>query len=296
MFLQSTLNLLKKHHPRSKHNQPYDFEKLIISVPELRTYLVTNPVGETTLQFADSEAVKLLNKALLLTEYGITFWDIPDGQLCPPIPGRVDYVHYLADLFQEDKSDKHILDIGTGANLIYPLLGTSVYHWSFVGTDVSKESLENAQLIIDKNHGLVGKITLRLQPKTLHILKNVIQEKDYFDAVMCNPPFFKSEEEALSQNQRKRQNLGQENSRITHNFGGQSNELWFPGGELRFIQLMIKESVLYKNQVNWFTCLVSNKDNLYPLHKLLKKVDAIQIEVVKMQQGNKQSRFLAWRF
>lgn len=287
---------MKKHHFRSKHNQPYDFKKLVAAVPELKKYLATNPVGETTLQFAEPEAVKLLNKALLLTEYGIMFWDIPEGQLCPPIPGRADYIHYLADLFKENRKDKHILDIGTGANLIYPILGASIYGWTSVGADISKESLTNAQNIIDKNPSLAAKIKLRLQSETLHILKNVIHESDYFDAVMCNPPFFKSAEEAFTQNLRKRQNLDRGDNKATHNFGGQSNELWFPGGELRFIQLMIKESVLFKNQVNWFTCLVSNKDNLYSLQKLLKKVDAKEIEIVKMQQGNKQSRFLAWRF
>ncbi len=287
---------MKKHHPRSRHNLLYDFEKLVTVVPELEFFLTKNPNGETTISYAEPEAVKLLNKALLLTEYDVTYWEIPEGQLCPPIPGRADYIHYLADLFKEGRESKHILDVGTGANLIYPILGASIYGWTFVGTDVSKGSMENAQSIIDKNPGFASKINLRLQPEILHVLKNVIHGSDYFDAVLCNPPFFKSAEEAFTQNLRKRQNLGQGNSKITHNFGGQNNELWFPGGELRFIQLMIKESVLFKNQVNWFTCLVSNKDNLYSLQKLLKKVETKEIEIVKMQQGNKQSRFLAWRF
>ena len=59
---------------------------------------------------------------------------------------------------------------------------------------------------------------------------------------------------------------------------------------------MIKESQTYAKQVLWFTCLVSQKDNVRPLKMALKKANVSQIEVVKMSQGNKISRFIAWRY
>lgn len=40
----------------------------------------------------------MLNKALLAAHYDIEYWDIPDTYLCPPIPGRADYVHRAAEL------------------------------------------------------------------------------------------------------------------------------------------------------------------------------------------------------
>ncbi|GAA4442163.1 23S rRNA (adenine(1618)-N(6))-methyltransferase RlmF [Ravibacter arvi] len=248
--------------------------------------------------FHDANAVRLLNKALLLSEYAITYWDIPAGQLCPPIPGRADYVHYLADLIAADGAtkDKNILDVGVGCSLIYPILGAAIYGWSFVGSDVADEALTNARKIVEQNALLRSRVTLRLQRDQSLVLKNIIQTTDYFDAVMCNPPFFKSKEEANAQSNRKLVNLGLQNGKGQRNFGGRSNELWYPGGELRFVSTMIKESTLFKEQVGWFTSLISNKDNLHPLQKLLKKNAAEEIEVVKMQQGNKQSRFLAWKF
>lgn len=288
----------KNHHPNSRHNQPYDFKKLVAVVPELKPLLVKNPAGQTTILFHDAHAVRLLNKALLLSEYAITYWDIPAGQLCPPIPGRADYVHYLADLIAADGAtkDKNILDVGVGCSLIYPILGAAIYGWSFVGSDVADEALTNARKIVEQNALLRSRVTLRLQRDQSLVLKNIIQTTDYFDAVMCNPPFFKSKEEANAQSSRKLVNLGLQNRKGQRNFGGRSNELWYPGGELRFVSTMIKESTLFKEQVGWFTSLISNKDNLYPLQKLLKKNAAKKIEVVKMQQGNKQSRFLAWKF
>lgn len=288
----------KTHHPNSRHNRPYDFDKLVAAVPALKPLLFKNPSGESTISFHDPIAVKLLNKALLFSEYGLTYWDIPEGQLCPPIPGRADYIHYLADLIGKDAASEnvHILDIGVGSSLIYPILGASIYGWNFTGSDVSREALQNCSKIVERNAFLQSRVTLRLQPDRSKFFRNIIQPADYFHAVVCNPPFFKSEEEANAQTNRKLTNLGQRHARGRRNFGGKSNELWYPGGEMRFVSEMIRESVAYKSQVRWFTSLISSKDHLSSLQKLLKKTGVDKIEVVKMQQGNKQSRFLAWRF
>lgn len=289
-----------KLHPRSKHHGLYDFESLILVVPQLKQFLITNPSGDLSIPFANPEAVRLLNKALLLSNYQLEFWDLPKGQLCPPIPGRADYIHYLADLLSENKTKSEekviILDIGVGANLIYPIIGVSDYHWDFVGADCSENSIKNASEIIAKNPSLKDKVSVRLQPKPENVLQNIILKNDYFDAVMCNPPFFKSQEEAHAQTNRKLKNLGNKTNKLVHNFGGQSNELWCDGGELKFVSTFIKESVLFQNQVDWFTCLISNQDHLKSLQKQLQKVKVKAVKIVTMQQGNKQSRFLAWQF
>jgi 23S rRNA (adenine1618-N6)-methyltransferase len=55
-----------------------------------------------TIDFSDPEAVKSLNQALL-----ISYYDIQMGYshyLCPPIPGRADYIHYIADLLAESNN------------------------------------------------------------------------------------------------------------------------------------------------------------------------------------------------
>lgn len=290
-------NSKDKLHPRSFHNKPYNFQELTLKVPELKQFIVKNREGVDTVQFANPKAVYLLNKALLLHFYNLNFWDIPNQNLVPPIPGRADYIHYLADLLKVDDSNKiTILDIGTGASLVYPLIGSSVYNWNFVATDIEPKSIEVAQEIIYKNPHLTSKITLRLQSDKKQILSGIITKDDYFDAVMCNPPFFKSKKEAESQTLRKLKGLDKRKTpKLINNFSGESNELWCNGGELSFVLNYIKESILFKTQVGWFTSLISNEDNLKPLQTELKK-SAKEIKVVKMAQGNKKSRILAWRF
>ncbi|MEG0918229.1 MAG: 23S rRNA (adenine(1618)-N(6))-methyltransferase RlmF [Myroides sp.] len=290
-------NSKDKLHPRSFHNKPYNFQELTLKVPELKQFIVKNREGADTVQFADPKAVYLLNKALLLHFYNLNFWDIPNQNLVPPIPGRADYIHYLSDLLKVDNPDKiTVLDIGTGASLVYPLIGSSVYNWNFVATDIEQKSMEIAQEIINKNIHLSSKITLRLQSDKKQILSGIIIKDDYFDAVMCNPPFFKSKKEAEAQTIRKLKGLDKRKTpKLINNFSGESNELWCNGGELSFVLNYIKESVLFKNQVGWFTSLISNEDNLKPLQIELKK-SAKEIKVIDMAQGNKKSRILAWRF
>lgn len=286
-----------KLHPRSYHNKLYDFKSLVEKVPDLEKFLVLNPKGTTTVDFSNQEVVYLLNKSLLLHFYKIDFWKIPNVNLIPPIPGRADYIHYLADLIGCDKAPKNVLDIGTGASLIYPIIGSAVYNWNFVATDINKESLKNAKEIILGNKRLIENVELRLQENSNHILKNIIKETDFFDAVMCNPPFFKSEKEAQMQTLRKLKGLNkkQENIKIKNNFSGKENELWCTGGELMFLKKYINESLAFKLNVGWFTSLVSNENNLKSLQYILKDKLAT-FKIIEMKQGNKVSRILAWKF
>ncbi|MBV8325393.1 23S rRNA (adenine(1618)-N(6))-methyltransferase RlmF [Chryseobacterium sp.] len=290
-------------HTRNLHRYPYDFDQLISCVPELKQYVFTNAYQTVTINFSIPQAVKLLNKALLLHYYHIKNWDIPEANLCPPIPGRADYVHYIADLLAEHQnkipagSSIKGLDIGTGANLVYPLISHSSYGWKMTGTDISEDSLANARNILDANPDLLSAIQLKKQPDSDHIFKNIINAGDRFTFSMCNPPFHDSEESAVKGNIRKTKNLNRsKKQKPLLNFGGQQNELWCEGGEIAFITKMIHESALYPSQVLWFTCLVSKKDNLHKLTALVKKLKAAEYKTIDMAQGQKISRILAWTF
>lgn len=289
-------------HTRNLHRNPYDFDQLISCVPELKHYVFVNAYQTRTINFSLPQAVKLLNKALLEYFYNIKDWDIPDANLCPPIPGRADYVHYIADLLTEQSATIPTgtsikgLDIGAGANLVYPLIAHASYGWEMYGTDINEASLKNAREILDRNPALVPAIRLKQQPDSDHIFTNIIGPDDQFTFTMCNPPFHDSEESAMKGNIRKTKNLkkGKQKQPLL-NFGGQQSELWCEGGEITFITNMINESFLYQSQVLWFTCLVSKKDNLPRLTALLKKYNA-DYKIVDMAQGQKVSRMLAWRF
>ena len=265
-----------------------------------------NPRGEDTIDFGDAKAVLCLNSALLAAHYGIEFWSLPDGYLCPPIPGRADYIHYLADLLADPDSGEipkgknvRVLDIGTGANCIYPILGCSSYGWSFVGSDIDPVSIATGKVIVKSNRKLQNRVKLRLQSDKHAIFAGIIERREMFDLVMCNPPFHGSAEEAADSNQQKRQNLsGQSDVKVQtdRNFAGTHQELWCEGGEVGFLNRMAQESIDFAAQVGWFSCLVSKADNVRKLKKALEKLNVAHVEVVEMRQGNKISRFVAWSF
>jgi 23S rRNA (adenine1618-N6)-methyltransferase len=293
-------------HPRNLHRSRYDFELLISNCPELKAFISVNKHGIETIDFSNPLAVKTLNKALLQTYYDIHNWDIPKNYLCPPIPGRTDYIHYLADLLAETNngsipvgSSVLGLDIGTGANCIYPILGNAIYDWSFVGTDIDKKAIENCSKIIGENSKLIAAISLQQQTESRFIFKNIITPEDRFTFTMCNPPFHASAQEANQSTVRKVSNLNPKEKKITNpvlNFGGHNAELWCNGGEIGFITQMIYESAKYESQCLWFTTLVSKKENLSAIYKTLKKVNAVSIKTIDMAQGQKTSRIVAWTF
>ena len=300
-------------HPLNKHRHGYDFANLIKSSPALSAFIIKNKFNQQqTIDFSNSDAVKALNSALLKTHYNISHWDFPQGYLCPPIPGRVDYIHYLADLLKnshtqmpstdspsKELSKISVLDIGTGATCIYPILGASEYGWHFVASDIDPVSIKTANTNIKSNKSIAKYIHCRLQKNTTNIFQDIIKTGEFYQLTLCNPPFHKSLSDASAGTARKWQNLNKSAKSINKNplnFGGQKAELWCQGGELAFIRQMIKESKLFHKQVLWFTCLVSNKDHVSKLKLSLKQANVSHIKIIKMAQGQKISRFIAWSF
>jgi 23S rRNA (adenine1618-N6)-methyltransferase len=307
-------NLAKKPalHARNKHNGLYDFGQLIFASPPFAQFVKTNAHGNASIDFADAAAVKALNAALLHCYYGITAWDIPADYLCPPIPGRADYLHYVADLLAAGNGgviptgqQVKVLDIGVGANCIYPLIGQHEYGWQFVGAEIDPVALANAQRIVDSN-ALSASINLRLQRAPAFIFKGIIQRDERFEITMCNPPFHASSEEANAAARRKLQGLGKKTTQApkaakrhvppTLNFGGQAAELYCAGGESAFIARMVMESKQFAAQCLWFTTLVSKATTLPSVYRELKKAGALQIRTIDMAQGQKKSRIIAWTF
>jgi 23S rRNA (adenine1618-N6)-methyltransferase len=288
-------------HPRNSHRSRYDFGRLVACSPELGRFVATNAYGNETIDFADPAAVKALNRALLKLEYSIDGWDIPAQYLCPPIPGRADYLHYLADLLADGGdiprgSSVRVLDVGVGANCIYPLIGQRSYSWRFVGSDIDVAALDNAKRIVHAN-GLAENIELRFQASRLAVFDGVMKADELFDLTMCNPPFHASADDAQAGAQRKWRNLGKQSGRQpVLNFGGQSAELYCDGGEEAFIGRMVTDSAKHAERCLWYTTLVSKSASLPVVYRALKKVGALEVRTIDMAQGQKKSRIVAWTF
>ena len=291
-------------HLRNQHRSRYDFPQLINSCPELKPFVFINPYGDESIDFSNPQGVKILNKALLIHFYGISDWDIPENYLCPPIPGRADYIHNVADLLASVNHNVipkgkmvKVLDIGVGANCIYPIIGHQTYGWEFVGSDADKKAVSSATNIAAINPPLKDHLSFRQQNISSNIFRGVVKPGEFFDLTICNPPFHSSAEEAQLGSQRKVRNLGKQKGKETVlNFGGQSSELWCKGGELEFIRKMVEESVQIGSQCCWFTTLVSKSAHLSTVYYALEKAGAKKVKTIEMAQGQKQSRFVAWTF
>lgn len=291
-------------HPRNRNRYRYDFTNLIKNYPELIEFVFTNEYFHETIDFANPNAVRALNRVLLKSFYGISYWDIPDNYLCPPIPGRADYIHYVADLLASSNHNiipkginTSVLDIGVGANCIYPLVGHKEYAWHFVGSEIDPVAVDSAKTILERNNINSDQIEIRSQKSLNNIFDGIIHSHEKFDLTICNPPFHKSLKEAEIRTQRKWKNLGfQKEEHPTLNFGGQNAEIWCAGGEEKFVSRLIKESTLFKKSVFWFTSLVSKKTTLPNAYKELMNVNAFDIRTIEMAQGQKISRIIAWTF
>jgi 23S rRNA (adenine1618-N6)-methyltransferase len=291
-------------HPRNRHKGRYDLKTLAQANPDLAPFVIVNAYGDESIDFANPQAVKALNEALLKHYYGLDFWEIPANYLCPPIPGRVDYIHHVSDLLANLQQGVlpngtmiNCLDIGVGANCIYPLVGAHEYGWKFVGSDIDPVAVASAKEIVARNPSLSNKVVIRLQDNASKMFEGIIKEGEKYDLTICNPPFHASLEEAKGGTIRKLSNLNKKTiDTPILNFGGQNNELWCEGGEVKFIRNMIKESKMYAESCLWFTTLVAKQEHLEHIYKTLEREKALEVRTIKMGQGNKVSRVVVWTF
>ena len=289
-------------HPQNPYYKRYDLKKLAKHYAALQKYIVLNPSGEETIDFSSSRAVYELNKAMLLADFNLADYHLPTGYLIPPIPGRLDYLLYVRDFLSEKlnsavDSKLRGLDIGTGANGIYCILGAQHFNWNMVGTESDAKAVEIAKANIQHTKALLDKVEIRHQENKSFLFETIIQPNERFDFTICNPPFHSSKEEALKGSLRKFKNLGGATNKkeLSLNFEGQANELWCNGGEALFIKRLIRESIRFKDQVKVFSSLVAKADNLLKIEKQLKKVKA-NYHIIPMSQGHKISRCILWWF
>jgi len=292
-----------KLHPRNKNRERYDFKLLIERSPELAPYVKPNMHGDDSVDFTDPKAVKILNKALLMNQYGISYWDIPEGYLYPPIPVRADYIHHIADFLCRNNYGKipkgsHIkcLDIGVGASCIYPIIGNQDYGWSFIGSDIDSIAIESANRIMDSNPSLQGKVECKLQPNSKDYFYGIIRKDELIDLSICNPPFYASAKDAEASTLKKTLKNQDNNAEPILSVEAQNHELWCDGGEEKFVRNMILQSKKFASNCFCFSTLVSKESNLKSIYLVLEQVEAYGVETIPMGQGNKISRIVLWTF
>lgn len=306
-------------HPRNKYaGGPPDFSLLASLYPSFEPFVSYSRDGRAKIDWTDFNATRELTRVLLLHDHGVNWW-IPDGQLCPTVPNRCNYIHWIGDLLSSDiipntREGNGVVrgfDIGTGANCIYPLLGASLLGWSFVGSDVTEVALEWAEKNVNNNPHLANLIEIRKANscgatsngesfneevstsldshsgvnKSYHgppVLVGVIRDGEKFDFCMCNPPFFETMEEA---------GLNPKTA-----CGGTPEEMVCPGGEETFIGQIIEDSAHLKHTFRWYTSMVGRKTNLKTLISKLRELGVSIVKTTEFVQGQTSRWGLAWSF
>lgn len=325
--------------PRNSFQGTYDMDRLVSCYLTLSSHVIKGPTGRPTVNWADPTAVRALNTALLVADYNVNpsySYILPNDALVPPIPGRADYVHHIADLLHKciSNHDAEIpkgsgvigFDIGTGASCIYSTIATSVYGWRMIASDINITPIESARRIVKAN-GHDDFIDIRHQKSDTSIFDGILEEQDErIDFCMCNPPFYYNREEFLAENARKLKGLAKSRGRgqlkvkdlnkvankkgdqvmaSSNNFGGLESEIICKGGEVRFVKRIFNESKMYWNKCLWFTTLVSRNDNLKKIKSNMKKKrrrirkgdrEVKMIDQIPIGAGKKRSNILLCTF
>ena len=269
-----------------------DFLTLIKEFPELKKYILKqNEDNEEEFQFdwSNNELSLLMDKSILNYYFDIKYYDIPKGFLIPPIPSRINYINLINSIITKLINDIDIkniigIDIGTGANIIYPILGYSIYKWKFICTEINKEAYNNAKLILQKNN-LENNINIIKQNNKDNIFISILNRENKYIFSMCNPPYYNYENE-IKLEDKKRDN--------EYNF----DEIYYKNGEYGFFQRYFEESICYKNNVFLYTILIGKKINAENIYdKLSSYSDIIKIyNMQKILTGNNVRYIIYWSF
>ncbi|KAG2308017.1 hypothetical protein Bca4012_083025 [Brassica carinata] len=280
--------------PRNKYSDnPPDFASLASLYPSFKPFVFFSGGSRPRIDWTDYNATRELTRVLLLHDHGLTWW-IPDGQLCPTVPNRSNYIHWINDLLSSQILPSSCggkvkgFDIGTGANCIYPLLGASLFGWSFIGSDITDVALEWAEKNVQSNPHISDLIEIRdskILPEEdddIKVLVGVVKESETFDFCMCNPPFFETFEEA---------GLNPKTS-----CGGTPAEMVCVGGEQAFVTRIIQDSAVLKQRFRWYTSMLGKKANLKLLISKLWQVGVTVVKTTEFVQGQTSRWGLAWSF
>ncbi|KAK4171446.1 hypothetical protein QBC36DRAFT_295351 [Triangularia setosa] len=280
-------------HFRYLYDEELDFKKLAEKDVDFAAVLQEH--GQ--LDFTDPKAVMQLTKTLLSLDFNLKL-ELPDDRLCPPVPNRHNYIRWLKELMDTSSYEppgRPIcgLDIGTGASCIYPLLGTTQRpSWSFVATDIDKKSLQYARKNVVMNDLEDRILLLERQPEDPLIpLRDRDSKKvTRIDFTMMNPPFYESKDEMLYSAQSK--------ARPPHSAcTGAPVEMVCDGGEVAHVSRMLKESLVLKEEVQWYTSMLGKATSVETLVGKLKANGIDNYAITEFIQGNKTRRWaLGWSF
>ncbi|XP_039439265.1 U6 small nuclear RNA (adenine-(43)-N(6))-methyltransferase [Culex pipiens pallens] len=291
------MSMSKFMHPRNIYRQKPDFNALVKQFPELRGVTTVDLNGRVKLDFKNREALQLLTRVLLRRDFGLEV-ELPAGKLVPTLPLRLNYILWLEDVeealgWRRNRAELRGLDIGCGASCIYPLLGVARNRtrWKMVGLEKVRDSVESARGNVERN-GLTGDVRVVEQKEGEETVIRGFLEGDgvgeRFDFCMCNPPFYEQDHEVENRTGHR-----PEPSAVST---GSMDELRTEGGELRFVEKIIDESLELKERITVYSSMLGHKRNYDQILRILKGRGVSNFTTTRFCQGNTTRWGVAWSF
>jgi 23S rRNA A1618 N6-methylase RlmF len=283
-------------HPRNPYSVPIDIAQLAGQFPDLYDHVISRSSnGRVVYDWHAPGATYAVTRALLKRDFDLD-WQQPLEHLCPPVPGRLNYLLWVEDLVLQDAAAAAegvcVADIGTGASAIFPLLGARRFGWSFLALDSNEEALGHARSNVERN-GLQHLISALHVPHDGSIA-HALSSHPSITHTMCNPPFFAS---ASSDAWRLRAAAaGAGGGKVA--CAAVERELFTEGGEVAFMTKIIQECAASpcRGRIKWFTCMVGIKADLAALKSACSAAGAVQVRSTTFYQGQTLRWGLAWTF
>lgn len=248
--------------------------------------------GKVYIDFKDPEAIRILTKCLLIKDFGLTV-TLPSNNLVPALPLRLNYLHWLSDIFEHLKFENVVgIDIGCGASCIYPLLANKLKSWKMFALETNEESVKSANENVKQNQ-LASFITIIKQNSDEIFSNQIFKDTDSVDFCMCNPPFFDTQMD-LKYEPKKNRTGGRKSP--TSFRTGCSTELEVEGGEEAFIKQIIEKSCSLKNAIRVYTTMVGHQRNVAPIINFLTSKGITNYIQTEFCQGQTTRWGIAWAF
>ncbi|WVF70753.1 hypothetical protein IAT40_005547 [Kwoniella sp. CBS 6097] len=278
-----------------------DFARLASRYPDFAPFVIISEEGYASIDFQDAAALRALTRCLLKEDWDLDV-DLREDRLCPTLPNRLDYLLHVLDLepyLPSTSSSKslRVLDIGTGASAVYPLLLYRLRPKACItATELDQVSYDHAQRVLTSNNIPSTSIDIRKSPSAEPIFFPLFDEErrsedgrqdPQWDLTICNPPFFGSEEE-MREGQDLKTQIAHAAPTAAH------NELITPGGEVAFVSTMIEESIRLGDRCRWYTSLIGKYTSLQPLVELLRKHKIDNYMLKNIRQAKTTRWILGW--
>lgn len=277
-----------------------DFKALAKADPDFKQ---TWQACSGKLDFQDPSTLQTLSKAILRVDFGIDL-SLPDNRLCPPIPNRWNYVAWIQGLL-DSTSPSHSnryepsrevvgLDIGTGASGIYAMLCLkSRPSWTMCATDIDKVSFESAAANFAKNN-LLSRTKMLQTTSSMPLIPLEALGTQHLDFTLCNPPFFNDSAEMEKSLSGEGKATGP-NAICT----GANNEMVCSGGDLGFVTRIVKESLILRGKVTWYSSMLGKLSSAKAIVELIKSLGISNWAVGVLDPGTKTGTkrwVVAWSF